>query len=97
MKKKTLYKPSVTHVALHPPSNLITCACGVKFAPRPENEEDDDSLCLTCNRKSWSKLWGKENSKNIDIQSDKILPISDALSRLRQSRDSKLGVGQGKE
>ena len=56
------YKPSETHLALHPPSTLITCPCGVKFAARAEpmtgvTGEDDPDLCLTCNRARWSRLW----------------------------------------
>jgi hypothetical protein len=60
------YIPSETHIALHAPRAIITCSnkdCGVKFAIRPEplHDEDDPNLCLTCNRKSWSKLWEKKD------------------------------------
>lgn len=62
MSRKRIYLPSETDLALHPPRTLIDCPCGVRFEARvstsPDSDsEDDPNLCLTCNRKSWSRLW----------------------------------------
>lgn len=62
-RKRTIYAPSETHLALHPPSELLLCKCGVSFRPRPETAEDNPKKCLSCNRKSWSVLFPAQEEK----------------------------------
>lgn len=70
--KRKPYEPSETHLALHPPQSIAVCKCGVKFAVRPTADsdtatadtDDDPKLCLTCNRKSWSRLWNNNRPVN---------------------------------
>lgn len=75
MKRKP-YTPSETHLILNPPPDCRVCSCGVKFVVRPENHEDDPDLCLTCNRKEWSKLWEKKEKRK---EEDKETGLSTAV------------------
>lgn len=63
MLRKRQYTPSETHLALHPPSVMIKCSCGVSFTSRPETEEDDPDKCLSCNRRGWSVLFPAQEEK----------------------------------
>lgn len=70
MSNRRAYHPSDTHLALHPPSELKTCRCEVRFAPRPisPDSDDDPDLCLSCNRKAWSRLWN--GNRPIEIETN---------------------------
>lgn len=57
------YRTSETDAALYPQKGaLVKCPCGTRFPPRVVvpaiGTEDDPGLCLTCNRRHWSKLHG---------------------------------------
>lgn len=68
--KRKPYEPSETHLVLHPRQSIALCKCGVKFAVRPTVDtdtaetDDDPKLCLTCNRKGWSRLWNNNRPIN---------------------------------
>lgn len=78
MSRKRIYHPSETHLALHPPRTLIDCPCGVRFAarlsPSPDiDSEDDPKLCLTCNRRAWSRLWNDNQPVKIKAKNDIVI------------------------
>lgn len=68
--KRKPYEPTETHLALHPPQSIAVCKCGVKFAIRTTVDtdtadiDDNPKLCLTCNRKGWSRLWNDNRPIN---------------------------------
>lgn len=63
-----------TQLALYPDTgNLLTCKCGVKFAPRINAQGDDPKKCSTCNRAGWSKLFRHVKSKISEV---KVVPIT---------------------
>lgn len=74
-RRGNIYTPSETHLALHPPRELISCPCGIMFAarlsPSPDIEsEDDPKLCLSCNRRAWSRLWNDNQPIAVEIDVD---------------------------
>jgi len=75
MARKRIYQPSETHLALHPPTSLILCLCGVRFSRRPDtaDSEDDPALCLGCNRSKWSRLWN--DNKPVDNKAEVVSMI----------------------
>lgn len=85
--KRKPYEPTETHLALHPPQSIAVCKCGVKFAMRPitdsDDAEDDPELCLTCNRKSWSRLWNDNRPINHEVSggTGEVVVLTDRRSR----------------
>jgi hypothetical protein len=49
-----------TREHLYPKAGLQACGrCRVRFSPRQAtHQEDDPKLCLACNRRGWSVLFG---------------------------------------
>lgn len=67
---KRIYIPSETHHALYPAQAMSTCVeCGVRFVlrstiPHLDSGDDDPEKCLSCNRRSWSRLFN--NNQPVD-------------------------------
>lgn len=58
---------SETEQALYPVRELKLCSCGVTFPVRPPVEGDDPELCLHCNRSSWSRLFSKPATWELQV------------------------------
>lgn len=74
-RRGNIYTPSETHLALHPPRELISCPCGITFVARvsisPDiDSEDDPKLCLSCNRRAWSRLWNDNQPVAVEVEID---------------------------
>lgn len=75
---KRPYKPTETQIALHPPTEMIKCRCGVQFIARPHplHKEDNPKLCLECNRKSWSRLWNENQPIEVRTEIAGVIAIN---------------------